>query len=79
MEQMWTLLPDRKTVRLQLPGLPIAGIPEPLDVHMDFDVGTVEEMIDRLLKLRAQMLPPLPRASWHLQRWVQPGNTPLLD
>jgi len=28
MAQMWTLLADRKGVRLQLPRLPIDGLPE---------------------------------------------------
>jgi hypothetical protein len=27
--KMWTLSEDRETVRLQLPPLPIAGMPEP--------------------------------------------------
>ena len=34
--QMFTLL-DRETVRLQLPALPMAGIAEPLRIHLDFD------------------------------------------
>ncbi|WP_428667585.1 hypothetical protein [Reyranella sp.] len=56
-ERMWTLSDDRETVRLQLPSLPIAGIPEPLRIHLDFDAETVDEIIKRLTALRAQMLP----------------------
>ena len=57
---MWTLSADRKTVRLALPPLQIAGMPEPLDVYMDFDAKTVDAMLERLSVLRSQMLPPLP-------------------
>jgi hypothetical protein len=32
LEQMWTLSEDRRSIRLQLPPLPIVGIPKPLDV-----------------------------------------------
>jgi hypothetical protein len=57
-EQMWTLSEDRLSVRLQLPPLPIAGIPKSLDVFMDFRAGMIESMIQRLSELRVQMLPP---------------------
>lgn len=60
-ERMWTLSHDRQTVRLQLPPLPVDGVPEPLKVFMDFDAGTVEEMIERLIEVRAEMLPPMER------------------
>jgi hypothetical protein len=54
---MWTLSSDRKMVRMQLPELPISGLPKPLNVHLDFDAETVDEILLRLTELRAQMLP----------------------
>ena len=59
--QMW-VLPGRRTVRLQVPELPVAGAAEPLRVHMDFDAGVVDQIIERLTILRAQMLPRPPAA-----------------
>jgi hypothetical protein len=41
---MWTLSADRKLVRLALPPLLIAGMPEPLAAYMDFDAKTVDAM-----------------------------------
>ena len=57
---MWALSADRKTVRLAVPPLRLAGMPEPLAVYMDFDAKTVDAMLERLTILRTQMLPPLP-------------------
>jgi len=37
-------------------GLPVQGTPEPLMVKIDFDAGAVEQIIERLTVLRAQML-----------------------
>jgi hypothetical protein len=54
---VWTLRPSRRLVRMQLPDLPIAGLPEPLRVVMDFDALTVDAIIERLSLLRTQMLP----------------------
>ena len=31
-QTMWTLSPDRKSVRFAVPPLPIAGMPEPISV-----------------------------------------------
>ena len=59
-ETMWTLSEDRKMARMAVPPLPIAGMPEPISVFMDFDAATVEAMLERLTILRGQMLPPLP-------------------
>ena len=56
-ERMWTMSDDLETVRLQLPPLPIDGMPEPLRVHLDFDAEMVDEILQRLTLLRAQMLP----------------------
>jgi len=61
LEQMWTLSADRRSVRMTLPPLPVGGMPEPISVKIDFDAGTIEQMIDRLTVLRVQMLhKPLP-------------------
>jgi hypothetical protein len=59
--QMWRLSTDRRKVRMELPGLSIEGMPEPLRVKIDFDAGVVDQMIERLLVLRAHMLPAPPK------------------
>jgi len=59
--QMWQLSADRRSVRMQLPALPVQGMPEPLRVKIHFDAGVIDQMIERLLVLRAQMLPPPPK------------------
>lgn len=56
-EQMWTLSDDREMVRLALPPLPLEGLPEPLRVHLDFTAEGIDQILDRLTFLRAQMLP----------------------
>ena len=53
----WTLADDRRSVRMQLPPLPVAGLPKPLNVFLKFDAATVDEILQRLSELRAQMLP----------------------
>jgi hypothetical protein len=58
---MWTLNADKQSVRLTLPPLPLAGQARPVYVALDFEAATVEEMIDRLTVLRAQMLPAVPK------------------
>jgi hypothetical protein len=56
-ESMWQLSADRRRVRMQLPGLPIAGASEPLLVNIDFDAAVVDQIIERLQELRTQMVP----------------------
>jgi hypothetical protein len=56
--EMWTLSPDRKTIRMKLPELPIAGLSKPLRLNLDFDAETVDAILGRLTRLRLQMLPP---------------------
>ena len=56
-ERMWTLSDDLETLRLQLPPLPIDGMPELLRAHLDFDADMVDEVLERLAVFRAQMLP----------------------
>ncbi len=60
-EQMWTLARDCRSVHMNLPPLPIAGMPEPLTVHVQFDTRTIDEILQRLSVLRSQMLPPVQR------------------
>jgi hypothetical protein len=57
-KMVWTLSPDRKTVRLSLPPLTLDGLPEPIKVDMDLDVATVDVILDRLVDLRSQMGSP---------------------
>jgi hypothetical protein len=57
-EMVWALSPDRKTVRLSLPPLPLDGLPEPIKVDVDLDVATVDAILDRLVDLRSQMVSP---------------------
>ncbi len=52
-------LHDPETVRFSLPPLPIEGLPEPLNIHLDFDRETVEALMERLTTLYARMLPSL--------------------
>src|SRR5262249_51203047 len=49
---------DRRNVRFACPPMPLAGLPEPLRLFLDFDVNSVDELIERLTVPRAQMLPP---------------------
>ena len=58
--QMWRLSADRRSVRMELPGLSVEGIPEPLRVKKHIVAGSIDQMIERLLVLRAQMLPAPP-------------------
>jgi hypothetical protein len=55
-ERMWTLSADRKSVRLAVPPLRLAGIPEPIHAFMDFDAKTVDAMVERLSILRGACL-----------------------
>ena len=54
-EAMLKLSADHRAVRLTLPPLPITGLPEPLNVHMEWDAETVDAMVARLAVLRKQM------------------------
>ena len=62
MRHMWQLAADRCSVRLSLPGLPVAGLSEPIRVNIDFDTSVVDQIIERLTVLRAHMKPDLPPA-----------------
>jgi hypothetical protein len=49
---------DRRTIRLQLPPFRLARRKTPIEIHLDFEAEAVDEMLQRLTELRAQMLPP---------------------
>ena len=51
-------MPTRGRFRLTLPPLPVAGQPKPLYAALDLETTTVDEIVDRLLSLRAGMAPP---------------------
>jgi hypothetical protein len=55
--QMWSLSADRRAVRQLLPPITLAGVANPILVHLDFDAETIDAMLERLSVLRAQMLP----------------------
>lgn len=40
-----------------MPPLAVAGLPKPLSVFIDFDARAIDEMLDRLVAVRARMLP----------------------
>lgn len=56
--EMWTLSPDRKTVRMKFPEVSFSGLVKPLRLYLDFDAETVDAILNRLARLRLQMLPP---------------------
>ena len=58
---------DRTNVRFHLPPLPIDGQPEPVRIHLDFDAGMVEQLLEQLTLLYAQMepLPAKTRSGLH--------------
>ena len=56
-ERMWTLSGDRKSIRMQVPPLRLAGVPKPLSIHLDFDAAIVDELLQRLTVLRSRMVP----------------------
>jgi hypothetical protein len=59
---------------LELPGLPIEGMPEPIKVKINFDAGAVDQMIERRLVLRMQMLPkPAPARKRNWQSAEEPS------
>jgi len=63
MQRMWQLAADGRSVRLSLAGLPVTGLAQPIRVNIDFETGAVDQIIERLSVLRAQMNPRLPPAN----------------
>ena len=55
--RMWMLSDDCTSVRLQVPPLLLAGLLEPLRIHIDSGAEMVGEILQRLAVVRAQMLP----------------------
>ena len=57
--ELWTLLADRRTVRFNIPPVPLwgHGLTQPVTLHLDLDAASVDETIERLTMLRSQMLP----------------------
>ena len=55
--QMWRLTTDRKTVRMRVPPIKLAGQSKPLDIFVDLDAKAVDDVLRRLTELRTQMLP----------------------
>jgi len=49
---MLQLSANRRSVRVQSPGLPVKGMPEPLRAKIDFDARAIEQIIKRLTVLR---------------------------
>jgi hypothetical protein len=56
-EAILTLSADRRTVRLHIPPVSLAGFSEPRKLHLDLDAVSVDAMIMQLVRLRAQMVP----------------------
>ena len=54
-EEMWTLSSDRRTVRLDVPPVTVAGLRGPVQVRLDFDAEAVDDVLRRLIVLRARM------------------------
>jgi hypothetical protein len=50
---LWQFAADHRSVRLSLPGLPVAGSAEPIRVNIDFETGVVDQIIEWLTMVRA--------------------------
>jgi hypothetical protein len=59
LEKMWQLSNDGSSVRLSRSGLPVEGARQPVHIKIEFDTS-VDLMICRLRRLRAQMKAPPP-------------------
>jgi len=58
LERLWTLSDDHRTVRLQLP--PAKGQLKTRYSFLDFDARALDELLDRLIRMRSRMIPPPP-------------------
>ena len=56
--EMWVLSADRRTVRLNIPPIQLAGHDKPVTLQLACDAKAVDEILDRLTVLRSQMDPP---------------------
>ena len=59
---MWSVSEDRRTARAHLPPLRLSGTQKPLIISFDLDAKAVDDLLQRLAEVRAQML-PAPRAN----------------
>lgn len=55
---MWQLAADRRSVRPSLPGLPVAGLAEPIRGNIDFETSVIDQIIEWLTVVRAPPLDP---------------------
>jgi hypothetical protein len=61
-EEMFSLSDDRRSVRLTVPPFKLEGIAAPVRANLNFEAHMVDEILERLRVLRAQMAPlPSPR------------------
>jgi hypothetical protein len=56
-EEMFSLSDDRRSVRLTVPPFKLEGIAAPVRVNLNFEAHIVDEILERLGVLRAQMAP----------------------
>jgi len=49
---------DRQTARVHLPPIRLARLPKPLRLYIDMDAEAVDDLMQQLAEVRAQMLPP---------------------
>lgn len=54
--EMFQLSADRRMVEVTLPPLSLPGIPKPVDIFFDWDLGVVEDILKRLIELRSRMV-----------------------
>ncbi len=54
--KLWSLK-DERTVRLNMPPVNIAGHDEALRIYFELDAAAVDDVIARLVGLRAKMVP----------------------
>jgi hypothetical protein len=56
-QEMWTLSDDGRTVRLKMPPVNVTK-PGSVSICVDFEAQAIDAMLERLTRLRVQMLPP---------------------
>ena len=48
---------DRRTARMHLPLLQLAGVRKPVNIYLDMDAEAVDALLRRLAEVRTRMLP----------------------
>jgi hypothetical protein len=56
-QEMWTLSEDARSVQLNMPPVNVSK-PGPVSIRVDFDAQAIDAMLERLTRLRVQMMPP---------------------